>query len=206
MSDLALARRLIAGEEAAFDEFFTRYFQRLYRFALARLDGNEDAAEEVVQQVMIHALDRLPTYRGEAALLTWLCALCRREIGRRRERDGQAGEISLSDDHLEMRAALDLVAILQPDDPDQALHRRELSNAVHATLDHLPATYGDVLEWKYLHGLSVDEIASRLGIGYKAAESRLSRARAAFREGFSIAAGEWPDGLVSPRSRTSEGS
>jgi len=77
---------------------------------------------------------------------------------------------------------------------------------VAATLDHLPATYGDVLEWKYLHGLSVGEIASRLGIGYKAAESRLSRARAAFREGFSIAAGEWPDGLVSPRSRTSEGS
>ena len=37
MSDVALARRVIAGDEAAFDEFFTVYFPRLYRFALARL-------------------------------------------------------------------------------------------------------------------------------------------------------------------------
>jgi RNA polymerase sigma-70 factor (ECF subfamily) len=206
MSDLVLARRLNSGDEAAFDEFFTLYFKRLYRFALARLGGNEDAAEEVVQQVMIHAIDRLATYRGEAALFTWLCAVCRREVGRRREREGQAAEISLSDDHLETRAALALVAILQTDDPDQALRRRELSTAVHATLDHLPGGYGEVLEWKYLHELSVEEIAERLGIGYKAAESRLSRARAAFREGFSIVAGGWPDGLASRRSRTSEGS
>ena len=206
MSDLVFARRVIAGDEAAFDEFFTRYFQRLYRFALARLGGNEDAAEEVVQQVLIHAIDRLSTYRGEAALLTWLCALCRREVGRWREREGQAGQISLANDQLEMRAALDLVAILQTDDPDQALQRRELSNAVHATLDHLPGEYGEVLEWKYLYGLSVAEIAQRLGVGYKAAESRLSRARAAFREGFSIVAGGWPDGVAGRRSRTSEGS
>src|SRR5262245_56922802 len=174
MSDLLLVRRLIAGDEGAFDEFFTRYFQRLYRFALARLGGNEDAAEEVVQQVMIHAIERLTTYRGEAALLTWLCALCRREVGHWREREGQAGETSLPVDHVEVRGALDLLAMLQGDDPDQALQRRELSNAVHAILDHLPGGYGDVLEWKYLHGLSVEEIAKRLGIGYKAAESRLS--------------------------------
>ena len=50
MSDMALARRVLAGEEAAFDEFFTAYFPRLYRFALARLGGNEDVSEEIVQQ------------------------------------------------------------------------------------------------------------------------------------------------------------
>ena len=59
------------------------------------------------------------------------------------------------------------------------------------TLDHLPGRYGDVLEWKYMQGLSVAEIAGRLGIGYKAAESLLTRARAEFRQAFSFAAGEW---------------
>src|SRR5262245_13707728 len=137
MNDVALARRVIAGDEDAFDEFFTVYFPRLYRFALARLGGNEDASEEVVQQVLIRAIDRLHTYRGEAALLTWLCALCRREIAHRCQREGQA-EISLSDDRPEMRAALDLVATLQADDPERALQRSELSRAVHAILDHLP--------------------------------------------------------------------
>jgi RNA polymerase sigma-70 factor (ECF subfamily) len=57
---------------------------------------------------------------------------------------------------------------------------------VRSTLDHLPGRYGDVLEWKYLQDLSVNEIAERLGVGYKAAESLLTRARAAFRDGFAL--------------------
>ena len=74
------------------------------------------------------------------------------------------------------------------------------------TLDHLPGRYGDVLEWKYMQELSVDEIADRLGVGYKAAESLLTRARAAFRDGFSFVAGDWPDGLPRRGPRSSEGS
>ena len=102
MSDVELARRVLSGDEAAFDEFFDRYFPRLYRFALARLGGNEDASEEIVQRVLIHALERLHTYRGEAALLTWLCALCRREIGAWHEREGRIPEVSFSDDRPEI--------------------------------------------------------------------------------------------------------
>jgi DNA-directed RNA polymerase specialized sigma24 family protein len=52
-----------------------------------------------------------------------------------------------------------------------------------------------VLEWKYIQGLGVDEIALRLGLGYKAAESLLTRARNAFREAFATAAGGWPDAI-----------
>jgi RNA polymerase sigma-70 factor (ECF subfamily) len=63
---------------------------------------------------------------------------------------------------------------------------------VQATLDHLPGRYGQVLEWKYIQGLSVDEIATRLGVGYKAAESLLTRARGAFRDAFGLVAGAWP--------------
>jgi RNA polymerase sigma-70 factor (ECF subfamily) len=77
-------------------------------------------------------------------------------------------------------------------DPHNALHRREVRQLVHAALDHLPDRYGDVLEWKYLEELPVDEIAGRLGLNYKAAESLLTRARAAFRDTFSRLAGGWP--------------
>ena len=205
MSDLALARRVIAGDEAAFDEFFTVYFPRLYRFALARLEGNEDASEEIVQRVLIRAIDRLHTYKGEAALLTWLCTFCRREIGRWREHEGRVHEVSLSDDGPEMRAALEVLAALGADDPDSELQRRELSRTVQLTLDHLPGRYADVLEWKYLQELSVNEIAERLGVGYKAAESVLTRARAAFRDGFSMVGG-WPDGPARRSPQSSEGS
>jgi RNA polymerase sigma-70 factor, ECF subfamily len=202
MSDVALARRVLAGDAAAFEEFFDRYFPRLYRFALPRLDGNEDAAEEVVQRVLIRALDRLSSYKGEAALLTWLCALCRREIFTWRERTERRHEVSLSDDRVDLRVALDVLAAANADDPEASLGRRELSRLVQLTLDHLPARYGDVLEWKYIHEQSVDEIAHRLGVGYKAAESLLTRARAAFRDGFSFVTGEWPGGPQSPPVRS----
>jgi RNA polymerase sigma-70 factor, ECF subfamily len=204
MNDTALARRVLAGEEAAFDEFFAAYFPRLYRFALARLAGNEDASEEIVQRVLIRALAHLHTYKGEAALLTWLCTLCRHEIAGWREREGRLAEVSSFEDSPEIGTALEALAA-DADDPETTLRRRELSRLVQLTLDHLPGRYGDVLEWKYIQELTVDEIANRLGVHYKAAESLLTRARAAFRDGFALVTGDWLDGRTARHPRSAEG-
>jgi DNA-directed RNA polymerase specialized sigma24 family protein len=38
-------------------------------------------------------------------------------------------------------------------------------------LDRLPAHYGNALEWKYVYGFSVEEIAAKLGVGLDAAQS-----------------------------------
>jgi RNA polymerase sigma-70 factor, ECF subfamily len=206
MTDTALARRVLAADPAAFEEFFAAYFPRLYRFALPRVGGNEDTAEEIVQRVLIRAIDRLGTYKGEASLLTWLCAFCRREIGAWRHENRITREVSLFDDRLEVQAALETLVDVDADNPERAFHRREVSGLVQLTLDHLPHRYGDMLEWKYIQGLSVEEIAERLGVGYKAAESLLTRARASFREGFSIVASEWSDRPFGRWPRPSEGS
>jgi RNA polymerase sigma-70 factor, ECF subfamily len=184
MSDIALARRMLAGDEQALDEFFAEYLPRLYRFARARLSGDDDAAEEVVQATMTRAVLKLRTYRGEAAMFTWLCTLCRREISARRERSGIAQRVSLIDDEPDTRATLEALAASTNDNPETQLRKRELSRLVQATLEHLPGRYADALEWKYLQGLTIEEIAHRLGLGYKATESLLTRARQAFREGF----------------------
>jgi RNA polymerase sigma-70 factor (ECF subfamily) len=176
-NDVTLARRVVAGDEAAFEAFFERYFPRLFRFALPRVDGNEDWAEDVVQLVMIRAVQRMRTYRGEASLLTWLCTICRHEIATWREREGRLREVSLFDDRAQVRAALETLTHDDAADPDVAMRRRELSELVRLTLDQLPGHYGDVLEWRYIEGVSVAEIASRLCVGYKAAESLLTRAR-----------------------------
>jgi RNA polymerase sigma-70 factor, ECF subfamily len=188
LADRALARRLIAGDQSAFEQFFADYFPRVYRFARARLGGSDEAAEDVVQTTLIKALAKIHTYRGEAALLTWLCTFCRHEIAAWHERAGRTSEVALETSGPEARAVLDGLALLSQDDPERALDRLELCELVHATLDHLPPRYGDALEWKYLEGRSVDEIARRLGVGYKAAESLLTRARQAFRDGFSTLA------------------
>ena len=202
MTDLVQARRLIAGDETAFEEFFAGYFPRLYRFARARVGGNEDVAEEITQATLIRALDKLHTYRGEAALFTWLCTICRREIAAWVGRTGRFAEVPLVDDHPPTRAAFEALATFR-DDPEEALRRRELSDLVRATLDHLPGRYGDALEWRYIDGLPVGDIAARLSVSYKAAESLLSRARQAFRDGFVLVADSGLPGLapapVAPR-------
>ena len=189
--DRILTRRLLAGEEAAFEEFFQDYFPRIFRFALARLGHDEAEAEEVAQATLCQVVRKLDTYRGEAALFTWLCTFCRHEISahlRRKQREPQ--RVRLIEDNPEVRAALESLLADEFVPPEEALRRKELARLVQVALDHLPPRYGDALEWKYIHGLTVKEIASILEVGPKAAESLLTRARQAFRDGFTTLASE----------------
>ncbi len=198
-SDRELARRMLAGEDDAFNEFFDDYFPRLYRFALPRLDRDADAAEEVVQTTLIKAISGLKTYRGEAALFTWLCTICRREIGAFCDRRGRRPEqVDLIEDSPEVRAALDSLAASLSQGPESLTHRSEIARLVQATLDCLPRAYADALEWKYVQEMSVKEIAALLNVGAKAAESLLTRARQAFRDGFaSVTRGRWELSAIS---------
>lgn len=182
MDDRSLAARALAGDQRAFDELFDTYFPRLFRFALRRV-ADEDAAEDVVQATFIKAMHSLRTWRGEASLFTWLCTICRHEASAHWHRTGRQPQFALIDDRAEVKSALEALSA-EGDLPDRRLERAELSGAVQVVLDHLPGRYGDVLEWKYIEGLSVAEIAARLGSTEKAAESLLTRARLAFREGY----------------------
>jgi len=184
IADRRLVSRMLAGEAEAFESFFDQCFPGLYRFALSRVRQDPAAAEEVAQATLCKAVAKLSTFRGEAALFTWLCTFCRHEISAYFGRQGRSSpEVALIEDSPEIQAALDALA-RQGENPETLLRRRELSHLVRVTLDQLPSRYGDALEWKYVEGLSVVEIAQRLGVGPKAAESVLTRARDAFRRGF----------------------
>jgi len=87
------------------------------------------------------------------------------------------------EDNTEIHAALERISE-GDDDPLTERHRDEIAGYVQATLEELPDNYARALEWKYMQGLSVAEIAGELGLGEKAAESVLTRARKAFRESF----------------------
>ena len=52
--DKRLAQRLLKGDERAFDAFFATYFPRLYRFALVRLDMDENLADETAQACLLY--------------------------------------------------------------------------------------------------------------------------------------------------------
>ena len=182
--DRGLVRRMLAGDQRAFDEFFDGHFPGLYRFALTRVNHDENVAEDVAQATICKAITKLRTYRGEAALFTWLCTFCRHEISRFYKRSKiTARQVDLIEDTPEVRAALESLGGAF-EDPENAFDRAEIGRLVQVALDQLPSHYGSALEWKYLEGLSVKQIAGKLKLSPKAVESLLTRAREAFRDGF----------------------
>ena len=183
-SDADLVRRMLAGDGDAFDRFFEAAYPALYRFALARLGSRHDAAADVAQAAICQAIRKLRTYRGEAALLAWLYTFCRRELYRHHRRDGGRLPVDLVEDDPEIRAALESLRTAVADDLDAGLDRHKVAALVQRVLDHLPLHYANALEWKYIDELPVQDIASRLGLTAKAAESLLTRARHAFRDAF----------------------
>jgi len=190
--DKALADRILAGDEIAFRRLFDELFPKLYRFAMLRLEGNRDDVCEVVQQTYCRAFEQLAGYRGEASLFGWMCQICRNaivDLGRQRRRV----VTTVADSDATIESFLEALSAPVEDEPEAQVVRMDLVRLVQSTLDCLPARYGDVLEWKYVDGLATNEIAQRLDIGAKAAESLLGRARGAFREAMALVAGSRDD-------------
>ncbi len=168
-----LVERLRAGDESAFEEFAGHYIPGLVRFAGRRLDHDRELTRDVVQSTVCKAIESLDSYRAEAPLFTWLCACCRNEIAAHFRRLGRRPrEVELDE----------AAAHSGPAAAEERLLRAETAELVHEALDRLPPSYARAMEWRYIDGLAVPEIARRLASSYKATESLLSRARKAFRE------------------------
>lgn len=200
LDDKRLVKQLLAGEQRAFDRFFEDNFARLYRFAIVRLSDDPDGAREVVQITLTRAVQKIHTYRAESALFTWLCAICRNEVSDWLSRQGRYRDhIVLVEDFPEVQAAVDSFQAPLEDSPERHYQRVEAMRLIQVALDRLPAKYGNVLEWKYVEGHSVKEIAARLEIGAEATQSLLARAKRAFADVYtSLTDGmnERVDGLV----------
>lgn len=186
LDDKRLVKQLLAGDERAFDRFFEENFARLYRFALVRLSDDPDAAREVAQITLSRAVGKLKSYRAEAALFTWLCAICRNETSDWLAKQGRYREhIVLVEDFPEVQAAVDSFQLPAQMSPENQYRRVEVLRLIQVALDKLPPKYGDILEWKYIEGYSIKEISNRLNIGDEATQSLLARAKRSFAEIYS---------------------
>lgn len=197
-TDLAVARRILRGDEGAFRELFDHAFPRLYRYTLARLAGDREATRDVVQQTFCRAVERLDKYRGEAALYTWLFQICRNTLNDYfRFTSREHLHVTPLEDLPQVRAVLETLTESPTAEPETGAWRHEMRRLIQATVDAIPERYALVLEWKYIDGLSVRSIAEQLGLTDKAAESLLTRSRDAFRKAMSEMASD-PDVLTPP--------
>ena len=181
MKDRRLVKKMLAGDERAFNGFVEEYFPKLYRYAFQRLRDHQKV-EDIIQEVLANAARRIETFRGESTLLTWLIQICRHEISRHISREQQHEDLMMpfvSDDLL--RAVIESIESVDQN-PEDSCRRDELISLIQFALDQLPDHYAQALEMKYVEGCSSQEIASHLSIGDQAAQSLLARARHAFRE------------------------
>ena len=180
-ADRALVSRMRAGDQRAFDEFFKLSAPRLIAFNARRTALDPATLEDIVQSALIKAVRHLASYRGEAALFTWLTEICRNELAdEHRKALRRPAHFSLDEPEASHRWGGMLHA---PDvhEPVSLLQASAERAEIMKVLDGLPANYALVLEAKYGDGLSVETIARQLGLTEIAVQSMLARARKAFR-------------------------
>ncbi|NNF17837.1 MAG: sigma-70 family RNA polymerase sigma factor [Gammaproteobacteria bacterium] len=186
LSDKLLVKKILAGDEVAFRAFFSEFLNRTYRFALTRVNQDTEAARDIAQATLSKALTNLSRYRGESQLFTWICAICRNEsIDWLRRNKRYNDHIVLIEDYPDVRAAVDSLPSPADAAPDAQLQREQAARLIQVALDQLPRKYGNALEWMYIEGYTVREIAHELDLSREATQSLLARAKRAFADVYS---------------------
>ncbi|MDB6082151.1 MAG: polymerase sigma-70 factor, subfamily [Gammaproteobacteria bacterium] len=180
-ADRALVSRMRAGEQRAFDEFFKASAPRLVAFIARRSALDPATLEDIVQCALIKAVRNLASYRGEAALFTWVTEIGRHELADvNRKSARQPAHVSLDEPDAIAHVEEQLRAP-QEQEPIAQLHAVAQRADIMKVLQSLPPHYARALEAKYGDGMSVEAIAHEIGLSPIATQSVLARARDAFR-------------------------
>lgn len=164
--------RILRGEKGAASEFYRNYVGKLRRYLLTKLPELE--VEEVLQDTFLSAFDSIALYRGECAVSTWLIAIARHEVADYyRKRYVRAA--------VEKTSPLFESMVSEVMSPEFVYEKKKVERRFILAYRSLSKQYQDVLSYRYELSMSVKEIASRMEISFKATESLLFRARAAFR-------------------------
>ena len=167
LSDPELLRAHTAGDHDAFAELFRRHRDRAWAVALRTLGNREDAAD-AVQEAFIKAMRSVASFRGDAAVSTWLHRIvvnvCLDQIraAKRRPTDPLADEPG---------AALAVA-------PRDAFAERDTSIVVQDALLALPADQRFAIVLVDIQGLTIAEAAALLDVAEGTIKSRCARGRA----------------------------
>jgi RNA polymerase sigma-70 factor, ECF subfamily len=176
-TDAELLAAHVAGDTDAFGRLFARHRDRLWAVALRTMGNPHDAADGL-QDGLVAAYRRAETFRGDAAVTTWLHRVvvnaCLDRIRSAKVRRAEP----LPDDIDEQRdRGSALTATREFDDPEQAAIRDERRRALIAALSTLPAEQRAALVLVDMEGHSVAEVAAMLECAEGTVKSRCSRGR-----------------------------
>ena len=170
-SDAALIQRMQSGDQTATAAFYRRYLGVLWRFVRVRTQQDADA-RDIVGETFLAAMRAVASVSPDVPVAAWLMGIARHKLA-----DGQRR----TSRHRDALQSLD--RLVPPD--DDAISPAESADdlgRLRQVLADMPDDDRTLLEWKYLEGLSVNQIAARTARSEKAVESSLYRARNALRD------------------------
>ncbi|MHB1446306.1 MAG: RNA polymerase sigma factor [Acidimicrobiales bacterium] len=165
--DLLLASA--AGDPTAVRRLLDDVAPVVYGFVFARVGGSQAAAEDLLQETLLEAVRSASGFRGDSSLATWMCAIAKRRLARHYEAERKA-EVA--------RHGLQLVTA---EDVDRGVERLDRQDEVARALGRLSPLHRQVLVFKYLDDMSVEDIASQMGRTRTQIQSLLQRARQGLR-------------------------
>ena len=163
-SDAALVAAVLTGTPQVFAALVRRYTEMIATFAYVRT-RDRDLAEEIAQETMVRAYEKLWSLRVPRHFSNWLL--------------GIAGNVTMQTMEKRSRAALDIeeMDLGSPSaSPGDEAESRELWSRILRHIDQLDPRYKVPFVMKHQEGLSCDDIAERLGVPEGTVRGRLSRA------------------------------
>lgn len=169
VTDDELLRRHVGGDSGAFGELVRRHRDRLWAVALRTL-GDPDEAADALQDGLVNAFRRAGSYRGDAAVTTWLHRIVVNACIDRVRKAAVRPTVSLPEDperNLKFASPA-------PDPADQVAVQVD----VQAALATLPPDQRAALVLVEMEGMPVADVAELLGCPVGTVKSRCARARA----------------------------
>lgn len=167
--DVAVLRRMTAGDEDALAVLWSRHAGSLLSYLIGVLP-DRGMAEEVVQDTMLAAWRGAGRFREDSSVRTWLFAIGRRQAMQRLRRRGELSATATDDGGLLAWPALE-------PGPEATMIARSELHAVSRAVHGLSLIHREVLHLVFAQGLSMQEAAQVLGVPVGTVKSRLSNAR-----------------------------
>lgn len=180
ITDAALTRLALGGDNAAFERLVQRYTAPLLSF-IYRFLGDHDLALDVLQHVFIQLYTMLPTLRIDKPLKSWLFQVahnrCLDEVRRKHAIPFSQLEPGNEDEELSL-----LIAIPDPHPlPEEMAERHDLRQSILQAINTLPPKYRSVVMLRYLRELSFLEIGKTLHMPEATAKTYFQRAKVQLR-------------------------
>jgi RNA polymerase sigma-70 factor (ECF subfamily) len=171
--DNAIIGRVLEGDVAAFELLIRRHNRSVFRAARA-IAGNDDEAEDVMQEAYVSAFTHLRDFGGRARFSTWLIRIAVFEaLGRKR----RAKRVTSFDDE-DFREE----PVADSRSPENAASDTELRGLLERAVDCLPTGFRAVFMMRSVEELTVEETAEALNIPAETVRTRHHRARALLRD------------------------